>query len=61
MGNCKDGVCTIRRMTDAELIKKFVDNASRVLALDRIDKVVQTVLELEKLENAAEVMKLVAL
>lgn len=48
------------RMTDEELIEKFRENASTVLPLDNTNKVVQTVFELEKLENAAELMELVA-
>lgn len=47
------------RNTDEELIKKFRGNVSRVLSLDRANKVAQTVLELEKLGNAAELMEIV--
>ncbi|MFC1984943.1 MmgE/PrpD family protein [Chloroflexota bacterium] len=48
------------RNTDEELVEKFRENVSRVLPLDKADKVVRAVFELEKLENAAELMKMVA-
>ena len=48
------------RMTDEKLKQKFRDNASTVLAVSKIDKAVEMVFELEKLENTAELMELVA-
>jgi hypothetical protein len=41
-----------------ELVDKFINNASRTLSLDKTNKIVQTVLELEKLENAAQLMQM---
>jgi 2-methylcitrate dehydratase PrpD len=48
------------RMTDEELKHKFRDNASRVLSIRKINKAVEMVFELEKLENVAQVMELLA-
>ena len=45
------------RNTDEELVKKFTDNASRVLPLPKAEEVAQTLLELEKVENLAGVME----
>jgi 2-methylcitrate dehydratase PrpD len=46
--------------TDEELIKKFRGNVSRVLRSDKANKVVDTVFRLEKLENAAKLMKMLS-
>jgi len=48
------------RNTDQELIKKFTDNASRVLPLSKANEAAQTLLELEKLQNTAQLIELVA-
>lgn len=48
------------RNTDEELIEKFRALASKVLPLDKTNKAVQTVFELEKLENVAKLMEMVA-
>ncbi|MFC1901804.1 hypothetical protein ACFLX3_02630 [Chloroflexota bacterium] len=45
------------RNTDEELVKKFSDNASRVLTSDRAQQVAKTILELEKLDNVGRVME----
>lgn len=45
------------RNTDEELIKKFTDNASRILPLDKVSRVAQSVLELEKLGDVAQFMQ----
>jgi 2-methylcitrate dehydratase PrpD len=45
--------------TREELVGKFINNASRTFPLDKTNKIAQTVLELEKLENAAELMQMV--
>lgn len=42
------------RNTDEELVKKFIDNASRVLTLDRAQQIAKTILELEKLDNVVQ-------
>lgn len=49
------------RFKDEELIKKFTDNASRVLPLYKVEKASETVYGLEKLENTAELMKIISL
>ena len=48
------------RMTDGELKQKFRDNASRLLGVGKINKTLEMMFELEKLENTAELMELVA-
>lgn len=40
--------------TDEELIEKFKRNASRILTRDKIDEAIKSLLDLEKLENIAE-------
>jgi hypothetical protein len=57
-GYCKDGVCTIRRISEEELIRKFDENNSGLLPSDKRDKLVQAVLNLDKLEDVAELMQL---
>ena len=47
------------RNTDEELIEKFEENVSRVLAPNETRKVVDTVFELEKLDNASKLMEMV--
>ena len=47
------------RNTDEELIAKFRENVLGILPPDKTNKAVQTILELEKLENAAELMEMV--
>lgn len=59
IGNCKDGVCEIKRMTDKEIVEKFINNVSEVLPTGRVEEVVQTMLELEKLKDTAELIKMV--
>ena len=56
----KEGMET-KIITDQELINKFIENASRVLPLDKTNNIVKTILELEQLENATPLMGLVAL
>jgi len=48
------------RLTDEEIVEKFRDFASRVLPLDKVNRVAETVLNLEKLEDVAELMEMVA-
>jgi 2-methylcitrate dehydratase PrpD len=48
------------RVTDEELIEKFRENVRKVLPLDKTDKIVQTMFELEKLKSVAELMEMVA-
>jgi 2-methylcitrate dehydratase PrpD len=48
------------RNTDEELIQKFTDNASRILTFDKASKAARAILALEKFENAAELMEIVA-
>jgi hypothetical protein len=48
------------RSSDEELVKKFTANASRILPLGKASKAAQTMLKLEKLGNAAELMEVVA-
>jgi 2-methylcitrate dehydratase PrpD len=46
-------------MTDGELREKFRNNASySTLATDRIEKVIETVYELDKIDNITRLMKL---
>jgi len=49
------------RNTDEELVQKFTENVSRLLPLDKARMVAQTMLELETVQNAAELMETVAL
>ena len=48
------------RNTDEELIKKFSDNASSVLPRDKVNKAAQSILDLEKLGNVAQLTEMVA-
>ena len=48
------------RITDDELIKKFGDNASRVLPSDKVNKVTRAILGIEKMKNVNELMKMLA-
>jgi 2-methylcitrate dehydratase PrpD len=48
------------RVTDEEITKKFRDFASRVLPSDKVNKLAETVLNLEKLKDVAELMEMVA-
>ena len=71
-GSCTGGVCEIKPQqkvirgglefpeeeTKEDLLGKFVNNASRRLSADKTNKIVQTVLDLEKLENVAELMQI---
>lgn len=72
-GACSGGVCEIKpkeatmrggldfpeEETKEELVDKFINNTSKTFSLDKTNKIVQTVLELEKLRNAAELMQMV--
>lgn len=49
------------RMTDEELVEKFKSNVSRVLPESKIDRAVESLLGLEKVENVAEIMRLVTI
>jgi 2-methylcitrate dehydratase PrpD len=49
------------RMTDNELIEKFGHNASRILTRDKIDAAIKALLNLEKLTDIFEMMKLLSL
>jgi 2-methylcitrate dehydratase PrpD len=48
------------RNTDDELIKKFTDNATKSMSLDKASKAAQSIFELEKLGNTTELLGLVA-
>ncbi|HEX76730.1 MAG TPA: MmgE/PrpD family protein [Dehalococcoidia bacterium] len=48
------------RNTDEELVKKFVGNASKVLSSDKVNKAAQTIMQLEKLGNTAELLNILA-
>lgn len=58
IGDCKDGVCIIRRISEEELIKKFNENNSGLLPPDKRDKLVEVLLDLDKLEDVAMIMQL---
>lgn len=47
------------RNTDEELVKKFSDNASRILPKDKIDKAAEVILRIETLASVAELMEMV--
>ena len=47
--------------TDEELVEKFKRNASRSLRQDKIAEAVKSLLELEKVENIAELVKQITL
>jgi hypothetical protein len=57
-GYCKDGVCKIRRISEEELIRKFNENSSDLLPSDKRDNLVSAVLNLDQLEDIAEIIKL---
>jgi len=59
-GYCKDGVCTIRRISKEELVRKFDENNSGLLSSDKRDKIVQVTLNLDELEDVAELIQLIA-
>lgn len=46
--------------TKEELLDKFINNASRTLSLDKANKIAQTVLGLEKLEDVAKLMQMLS-
>jgi len=48
------------RNTDQELIKKFTDNASRIIPSNRVNEAAKTILELEKLGNIAYLIEMVS-
>jgi hypothetical protein len=48
------------RNTNEELVKKFTNNASRILPSDKTSRAAQALLELEKVENTAELMEMIA-
>jgi hypothetical protein len=52
---------TDSKATDEELVEKFRDNASKILTKDKIDKAVKSLLELEKVEDISEFMRLVTI
>ena len=45
------------RNTDEELIRKFSDNASRVLPIDKVKKATQAIMNLDKLSNIGALME----
>lgn len=47
------------RMTDEEITDKFRSMASRVLSMDKTNKIVKTVFEVEQLGQAAKLMEMV--
>jgi hypothetical protein len=47
------------RMTDDALIKKFTDNAKRVLPSKKVEQLARTVFELENIDNINQLMALV--
>ena len=47
--------------TDKEVVAKFRHNAARVLTQDKIDRAVKALLELEKVEDIAQLMREVTL
>jgi 2-methylcitrate dehydratase PrpD len=57
-GYCKGGICTIRRISEAELIRKFDENNSGLLPSDKRDKLVRAILNLNELEDVAMIMQL---
>jgi hypothetical protein len=59
-GYCKGGICAIRRISEEELIRKFDENNSGLLSSGKRDKLVRLVLNLDELEDAAELMNLAA-
>jgi len=49
------------KMTDEDLVNKFKGNASRILTRDKIEKAVKSLWELEKMQDVAELGKLITL
>lgn len=49
------------KATDEELVEKFRGNVSKILTKDKIDKAVKSLLELEKVEDISEFMRLVTI
>jgi 2-methylcitrate dehydratase PrpD len=47
------------RMTDDALIRKFTDNAQRVLPLKKVDQLARMVFELESIENITQLMEII--
>jgi hypothetical protein len=48
------------RNTDEELVAKFVENACRVLPKDKATRVAEAILDLNKMGNIVEMVKMVA-
>jgi len=48
------------RNTNEELVKKFTDNVSRLMPLDKSSKAAQTILKLEELGNVTELMEILS-
>jgi 2-methylcitrate dehydratase PrpD len=48
------------RNTDEEVIEKFQKNVTRVLPSKKVDRIVRTVLDLDKLEKVSELMQVVS-
>ena len=59
---CVGGSCQIPefRNTDEELVRKFRDNTSNVLPLEKTEKVAQSILELEKVDDLGQLLGMVA-
>lgn len=57
----EESAYALHGMTDAELVAKFENNASRILPWPRIDRVIKLSLELETVENISELMDCIAL
>ena len=49
------------RNTDEELVKKFINNASRILSLDKASRAAKTIFELEKLGDITELMETISI
>jgi hypothetical protein len=58
LGDCKDGVCIIRRLAEEEFIRKFEENCSDVLPQDKRNRLVGKLLELDRLEDVSLLMQL---
>ena len=58
IGDCQDGVCILRRISEEELIRKFDENNSGLLSSDKRDKIIHTALNIEELEDVAELIRL---
>jgi len=57
-GVIRGGVEFPEEETKEQLLDKFINNASRTFSLDKANKIAQTVLELEKLDNMAKFMQI---